>query len=153
MGLNFDYIFLATGTGATQSGLIAGKVSSHGKENIIGVSVARSESVETEIINGYLHSYFDSDSNETTYYDHIKILDTHINSGYGNGDKEILHNIKNMLVENGIPLDITYTGKAYTGMLDYLRNNNISDKNILFIHTGGTPLFFNDLDKICEGTI
>ena len=33
------------------------------------------------------------------------------------------------------------------GMWEYLKENYVLGKNILFIHTGGTPLFFNDLDK------
>ena len=34
------------------------------------------------------------------------------------------------------------------GMCEYLKEANIKDKKILFIHTGGTPLFFNDIDVI-----
>ena len=48
----------------------------------------------------------------------------------------------------GIPLDSTYTGKAFRGMLSYLEENGIHGQKILFIHTGGTPLFFDDLNKI-----
>ena len=47
----------------------------------------------------------------------------------------------------GIPFDHTYTGKAFGGMLDYVEKAEIKDKNILFIHTGGVPLFFDYLGK------
>ena len=47
----------------------------------------------------------------------------------------------------GIPLDETYTGKAFTGMTEYIKKENITGKNILFIHTGGTPLFFDVLKE------
>lgn len=30
-------------------------------------------------------------------------------------------------------------------MMDYIEKQEIKNKNILFIHTGGTPLFFDDL--------
>ena len=50
-----------------------------------------------------------------------------------------------MLNLYGIPLDETYTGKAFMGMSEYIYE--ISDKNILFIHTGGTPLFFDALGR------
>ena len=43
----------------------------------------------------------------------------------------------------GIPLDATYTGKAFMGMTEYIKE--IKERNILFIHTGGTPLFFDAL--------
>ena len=48
-----------------------------------------------------------------------------------------------MLRCNGIPLDPTYTGKAFWGMLQYLKDHGIRGKRILFLHTGGTPLFFD----------
>ena len=47
----------------------------------------------------------------------------------------------------GIPLDPTYTGKAFFGMEQYLRRERVTGKNILFLHTGGTPLFFDGLQK------
>ena len=52
------------------------------------------------------------------------------------------------MINHGIPLDSTYTGKAYAGMRAYLNKQGIRGKNILFIHTGGTPLFFDDLENI-----
>ena len=53
--------------------------------------------------------------------------------------------IDTSIVRCGLPLDMTYTGKAFAGMLDYLKKEKIENKNVLFIHTGGTPLFFDDL--------
>ena len=44
-------------------------------------------------------------------------------------------------------LDATYTGKAFCGMLDYIQKERLTDRNILFIHTGGTPLFFDYLSQ------
>lgn len=44
-------------------------------------------------------------------------------------------------------MDTTYTGKAYWGMKEHIKKYQITEKNILFIHTGGTPLFFDDLGK------
>ena len=55
--------------------------------------------------------------------------------------------IYNVMMRYGIALDPTYTGKAFNGMTEYIENTSISGKNILFIHTGGTPLFFDYLDK------
>jgi D-cysteine desulfhydrase len=46
---------------------------------------------------------------------------------------------------NGIPLDPIYTGKAFWGMKEYIKDMQMAGKNILFIHTGGTPLFFDFL--------
>ena len=56
--------------------------------------------------------------------------------------------VQNVMTQYGIPMDSTYTGKAFAGMLDYIENNQLNRKNILFIHTGGTPLYFDYLNKI-----
>ena len=55
--------------------------------------------------------------------------------------------IRKVYASDGIPLDMTYTGKAFYGMVKYLEDNQIRDKNILFLHTGGTPLFFDFLEQ------
>ena len=63
-------------------------------------------------------------------------------SKYSDGIK---NTIRSMFVCNGIPLDPTYTGKGFYGMLEYLKKNEIKNVNVLFIHTGGTPLFFDNI--------
>ena len=52
-----------------------------------------------------------------------------------------------MAKKEGIVLDPVYTGKAFYGMKQYIKKNKIEDKNILFIHTGGTPILFNHAEK------
>ena len=50
-----------------------------------------------------------------------------------------------IMTQYGIPLDTTYTGKAFAGMLSHIKQERLKGKTILFIHTGGTPLFFDAL--------
>ena len=66
--------------------------------------------------------------------------------GYGAYNNEVLEVIRDVLIKDGIPLDTTYTGKGFWGMTEFIKENQIAGKNILFIHTGGTPLFFDDLE-------
>jgi len=56
-----------------------------------------------------------------------------------------------VFINDGIALDTTYTGKAFWGMQRYLEKQGIRGKNILFIHTGGTPLFFDVLGELAHG--
>ena len=67
--------------------------------------------------------------------------------GYGNYTKEVTDTVEKLICLEGIPTDTTYVGKAFCGMCRYIEENRITDKNILFIHTGGTPLFFDYMDK------
>jgi len=55
--------------------------------------------------------------------------------------------IKSVMLKYGISMDSTYTGKAFSGMLQYIEKKQILGKNILFIHTGGTPLYFDYLSR------
>ena len=68
-GILFDVIFLATGTGMTQAGLIAGKQMSGGNERIVGISVAREKEREIQIIRDYLCFYYYSIRKEAISYE------------------------------------------------------------------------------------
>lgn len=148
--IKFDYIFLASGTGTTQAGLICGKVLNNSPIKIIGISVARRNPYGRYVVLESVYDYLNESEIEyekESINDHTIFLDDYIIDGYGSYNEEIEKIISNMMSTNGIPLDPTYTGKAYYGMNKYIDQNNISDKNILFIHTGGTPLYFDYLDK------
>ena len=143
MGIDFDYIFCAVGTGMTYSGLLAGKEECRGKENIVGISIAREVSRETKIIQKFLKCYFGAEKNIN-----FELTDKYLMGGYGECSNQIVECIKREFLIDGVPLDTTYTGKAFYGMNDYLSSNQIKDKKILFIHTGGTPLFFDKINMI-----
>ena len=135
-GITFDYIFLATGTAATYSGLLCSALKNGDNRNIIGISIAREAQRCIEIIKDNVNLCF-----KTPQTFHPVISDKYLCGGYSNTCKEMLENIDFIYSKYGIPLDPTYTGKAFWGMKQYLLENNIKDKNILFIHTGGYPIF------------
>jgi D-cysteine desulfhydrase len=57
--------------------------------------------------------------------------------GYGQYNDELKKLSLNSIKEYGFTLDTCYSGKAFYGMLDYIKKNKLEDKNILFWHTGG----------------
>jgi D-cysteine desulfhydrase len=151
MGINFDYIFLASGTGTTQAGLIAGKKVSNGTEEIVGISIARRAYRGIEVIRESLKSYYMEFYNENLFNNKDIIFDdSYIGEGYADIYIGIAETIKFMLCKNSIILDPVYTGKAFYGMCQYINKNDIEGKNILFIHTGGTPIFFGNGRKIVD---
>mgnify|MGYP005756295817 FL=1 len=146
--IKFDYIFFASGTGTTQAGLVCGELMYGNGKKIVGISIARKGSRGRQIVVNSVYEYL----REKNYScapqlidEKICFIDEYIEGGYGKKNLNVENTIKRMLVHYGIPMDSTYTGKAYAGMTDYLHKNGIQDKNILFIHTGGTPLFFDDM--------
>lgn len=147
----FDYIFHASGTGTTQAGLVCGQIIENDERNIVGISIARENPKGRNIILNSIQEYLQSQgicATEQEVQEKTVFLDKYVGKGYGSSNNEIKKIIKYMLIQHGIPMDTTYVGKAYWAMKEYIKEKNITNKKILFIHTGGTPLFFDDLREI-----
>lgn len=144
----FDYIFHASGTGATQAGLVCGKLlSGDKKRKIVGISIAREEKRGRQVVKESIEEYLGRDFQRLYREEDLIFTDAFRLGGYGQYNEEVAKTISKVMVQEGIPMDSTYVGKAFWGMCRYLEENGITDKNILFIHTGGTPLFFDFLDR------
>lgn len=147
----FDYIFHASGTGTTQAGLVCGSLLNRDKKNIVGISIARKNPRGRDVVLDSVKTYLEEiglDYDSDFVDKKINFTDHYILSGYGSYDKKIINTIVESMKNFGIPMDTTYVGKAFNGMKEYIKDENIKNKNILFIHTGGTPLFFDDLEVI-----
>ncbi len=153
--IHFDYIFFASGTGTTQAGLVCGQLMRGDKRKIVGVSIARKNPRGRQVVLDSIKEYLAAqhlEISDNVLEESTVFADDYVGGGYGKDNVEIADTINEMLIKHGIPMDSTYTAKAYTGMLDYVDKANIKNKNILFIHTGGTPLFFDYLKgaMICK---
>jgi D-cysteine desulfhydrase len=147
-GIRFDYIFLTTGTGTTQAGLVCGKILHNDIREIVGISSARRNPYGAQVVLNSVNSYLEGLNIGPINTESIIFVDDYVIEGYGSYNNDILDTIKQILTKEGIPLDATYTGKAFWGMKEYIKKYQITDKKILFIHTGGTPLFFDNLEEL-----
>ncbi|MCE5202247.1 MAG: pyridoxal-phosphate dependent enzyme [Synergistaceae bacterium] len=138
----FDYIFLASGTGLTQSAIICGDLANGCNKNIVGISIAHSKEQGREKIFKYISGYTGKIINK------IYFEDKYLYGGYGKYSIKIIQTVKDVFRLDGIALDPIYTGKAFNGMINYLKENNVQNKNILFLHSGGLPIFFDTMQKI-----
>lgn len=146
--LHFDFIFHASGTGTTQAGLICGKLINRQNHTIVGISIARKNPYGQKVVTESVEEYLKIKEISIDYFNRdIIFIDDYVETGYGAGNEEITQMIRTMLMSEGIALDTTYTGKAFYGMKKYIEKNKIKEKNILFIHTGGTPLFFDQMRR------
>ena len=157
--LKFDYIFFASGTGTTHAGLVCGQLLNGDDRKIVGISIARKNPRGRDVVLDSIREYMDEfgrtlkkqmsgEKFESLIQEKTEFNDEYTGAGYGLQNPEITRIIKESMIRYGMPLDGTYTGKAFSGMMDYIKKNHIENKTILFIHTGGTPLFFDDLDKL-----
>ncbi len=145
--IHFDYIFFASGTGTTHAGLVCGQLKYGDDRKIVGISIARKNPRGRNVVIESIREYM-PEANETKIQEKTIFVDDFTGDGYGKESSEIYETIKYMMIRYGIPMDSTYTAKAFLGMNRYFETENVTNKRILFIHTGGTPLFFDDFLKM-----
>ncbi|MEQ8217999.1 MAG: pyridoxal-phosphate dependent enzyme [Arenibacter sp.] len=136
-----DYIFLASGTGSTQAGLLAGISKYQLKTKVIGISVGREKKRSEKIIKEF-YSELCNRYSIPENVNNITVADEFLCGGYEKFNVEILQISNNSYTKYGIPLDTTYTAKAFYGMRQIIKKQMITG-NILFWNTGGIFNYFN----------
>lgn len=125
-----DYIVHASGTGGTQAGLLAGVNSNQWNTQVVGISVARAAERGITEIAKLLPSSFPLEK--------IDLREEYRFGGYEQFNDELLHLVKHVVREEGIPLDLTYTGKAMFGLHQLVASGEIKQgSKVVFWHTGG----------------
>jgi D-cysteine desulfhydrase len=128
------HVFLASGTGSTQAGLLAGcRMLGWTQTRIRGISVARTKERGHASI---LESLGFADEDPESYQDDISFEDSYTFGAYGQYSKELRDFTSRMARETGLILDNTYTGKAFYGMLDLISKEQ-NNAPLVFWHTGG----------------
>lgn len=147
----YDYIFHASGTGTTQAGLVCGKLLAKDmKRTIVGISIARNVDRGRAVIKDSIKDYLGENYKSLYVEEALIFIDEYCCGGYGSYTTDIKNTIDDVMKKDGIPMDTTYVGKAFHGMLQYIDKEHIVGKKILFIHTGGTPLFFDYMNNFVE---
>lgn len=136
-GYTPDYIFHASGTGSTQAGIAVGLdlVGWNGVK-LIGISVARQKERGTKVIEEFANRLAAHYGLDKDYTGKIDFNTDYLCGGYEQYTTEMARYLDNAMRETGLIFDTTYSGKAFFGMMDYIKKNHISG-NILFWHTGG----------------
>jgi D-cysteine desulfhydrase family pyridoxal phosphate-dependent enzyme len=141
LGITFDQIIHASESGGTQAGLITGKLATGWQGRITGISAGTDrETLEEKVAvlaNQTAHLLEGHAERDTVFVD-----DAYIGEGYAIPTPEVEKAIKFFAEKEGIFLDHVYTGKAASGLLDWLEKGRLKGEKVLFLHTGGTPELF-----------
>lgn len=135
-----DHVFVASGSGGTQAGLIVGTMEAARPPLIHGVSVSRTRdtlgprvsqlAAETAVLLGLA----------PPPADHVLVHDGYIGPGYAMMTEACRDAIRLVARTEGILLDPVYTGKAMAGLIDLIRGGRFNrDETVVFWHTGGVP--------------
>ena len=152
MGVRFDTVLVATGSGGTLAGLqLANLIHGYGKR-VIGVCVcddaAYFQDIAARISRDalpYLVAQGEISEQEASRWaaslkpGDFEFFEEYVGIGYALSRPEELEHIRRMARLEGTVFDPVYTGKATFGMVNELKEGGRlrSSENILFIHTGG----------------
>ena len=133
-----DYIFLASGTGATQAGIVVG-LDLVGWEDVkcVGISVARQKGRGTRVIAEFANMLAAHYGLDKDYSNRICFKDEYLFGGYEKYTPEMAEYIRNAMAQTGLVFDTTYSGKGFYGMMKEIETLGLKDKKIIFWHTGG----------------
>ena len=151
--LNIDYIFFASSSGGMQAGLTLGIDLFDLNIKLIPINIDKDETngiaLEEVALNILKEGNKLFNLKKNYCIQDITLNKDYDKAGYGVvTDNEILA-INTLAVNEGILMDPVYTGRAFYGMMDHLKNHKIAPKsNVLFWHTGGLPAIFKYADKI-----
>ena len=81
----------------------------------------------------------------------MRVLDQFVGEGYGMLTPEVIEAIKLSAQTDAIMLDPNYTGTVMAGLLDDIREGNVSaDETVIFLHTGGLPALFTFANELAR---
>lgn len=133
-----DHIFLASGTGSTQGGIVVGKVlNGWDTTRVRGISVARGKERGERVIGDFVDKLARYYEVEIDAEREVELSDDYLQGGYEcffSKEKDLLERVAK---ESGLILDTTYSGKAFYGMMDIIRREGLENSRVLFWHTGG----------------
>ncbi len=144
LGVPFDSLVTASGSGGTHAGIVAGLVGLNANLPVIGVSVRAPQAAQEEKILKLAReaSQLAGSSQEVEPSD-VAVLDAYVGGGYSLPTDDMIEAVKLFASLEGILLDPVYTGKAAAGLIDLVRRGRFGrNDNVLFLHTGGAPALY-----------
>ncbi len=144
LGLQPNWIVLATASCGTQAGLLAGVKIYGSPIQLLGITVSRPVpecrdriadiARETSTLLGCHIDLLPQD---------IMINGSSIGPGYGIPTPECIDAIRLLARTEGLFFDPTYTGKALAGLISEIVDGRLGPEDtVLFLHTGGEPGLF-----------
>lgn len=141
-GITVDRLYHGSGSGGTQAGLLLGVQRHAATFEVQGISVLNNKEALANIIQGIL-----AQAQERLALPAVatraQVDDQYVGPGYGIPDARTHEAIELMARTEGVVLDPVYTGKAFAGLLDHVRDKRVAvGETIVFLHTGGLPGVF-----------
>jgi D-cysteine desulfhydrase len=144
LGLTFDHIVCASGSGGTHAGLVTGLIGNSSHLPVSGISVRAKKEPQEE----KLHKLAEGTAELAGVRVNIPreaftVFDDYTGPGYSLPTEGMVEAVQLLARLEGILLDPVYTGKAMAGLIDLVRRGHFKkDEKVLFLHTGGSPALY-----------
>ena len=136
---SYTHIVLATGSGGTHAGLVAGKTLYQSNTKIIGISIKDSASNQEKRVLKLAQNSCEHIGCKAPSKKDIIVFDDYVGAGYAIPTDGMRDALSLMATKEAILLDPVYTGKAFDGLISLVRKNYFSSSDkVLFLHTGGS---------------
>lgn len=145
--LAIDYIFFASSSGGMQAGLTLGLDLYDLAAKLVPINIDKTAtkglSLEEVVLNIVKVGAKRLGLEKNYQLQDIPLNKDYDKAGYGVVTAQEKEAIQTLAQTEGILLDPVYTGRAFYGMLDILKEKKIpTSSNVLFWHTGGLPALF-----------
>jgi len=142
--LPIDHVVLATGSGGTQAGLLAGLHVQNSAITVLGICTSRSAEEQKKKVGDLCSNVLDLlGSKRPLPADAVRTNGDYVGQGDGVPTRGMIKAVSLAARSEGLLLDPVYTGKAMAGLADLVSQGAFgSDDKVLFLHTGGSPALF-----------
>lgn len=148
MSLNIDHIVVPSGSAGTHAGMVTGLQGSNAHIPVTGINVSRPKDVQEEIV--YKLAVDTAERlgiSQGVARDAVNCFDDYVGPGYSLPTEGMVEAVKLLASTEAILLDPVYSGKTMAGCIDLVRKGYFEGcKNILFLHTGGSPALYAYLE-------
>lgn len=147
--MKFEAVVVATGSGGTQGGLVAGMQLLDGAP-VIGIAVEgdrrEQEALAARQVADTLRLLGHAG---VVPAGQVTVMDDFVGPGYAKPTDAMREALRLAARFEGLVLDPVYTGKAFAGLLALARSGRFGkDQSLLFVHTGGSPGLFGYPESI-----
>jgi D-cysteine desulfhydrase len=152
LGLRLDHLVVASGSGGTHAGLLAGLHAAQAGLPLLGVSVRAGQAAQQERIRTLADSALAlGGAVPGVPAEAVMVEDAYVGPGYSLPSDAMVEAIQLFARFEGILLDPVYTGKAAAGLLGLVRTGRFgAGERVLLIHTGGSPALYAYQDVVLQ---
>lgn len=142
--INPDWVVLASSSGGTQAGMVAGQRIFGFDGKILGISIDETEDDLKSLVASLATEVADRLGRAINFeVGDVLVNDEYAKPGYGVLTEREREAVRLFAKHEGLLLDPVYTGRAAAGMIDLIRNGFFKpEETVLFWHTGGTTTLF-----------